>query len=232
VAPSGEWQWEKTLRFGLSFLDTAIACLPSLSFSLRWGQKWQFSYRYTPTRRLSRYCATVSNRASRYSANTAVLFCRKFIFFCRSKWTHRRIRWVMNLTGRLRCSGGGNGGGAYWEVTILHTLHRYYTYPWIYGVQVINQVAVQPGFDLDLCYRVLAVCSAHNDKFSQKSSGIYFMIPSVCLSVCLASWLVLAPCKRAVEFHAYVLSNVTQQQLLCLLVFLALYRGMTGLAQQ
>jgi len=41
-----------------------------------------------------------------------------------------------------------------------------------YGEQVINQVAAQPGFDLDLGYRVLAICSAHNDKFSQKSSGM------------------------------------------------------------
>jgi len=40
-------------------------------------------------------------------------------------------------------------------------------------MQVINQVAAQPGFDLDLGYRVLAVCSAHSDKFSQKSSGMF-----------------------------------------------------------
>ena len=44
-------------------------------------------------------------------------------------------------------------------------------------------MAAQPGFDLDLGYRVLAVCSAHCDKFSQKSSGLSSSPPRpLCLS--------------------------------------------------
>lgn len=37
--------------------------------------------------------------------------------------------------------------------------------------QVVSQVAPQPGYDLDLGYRLLAVCAAHRDKFSSKSAG-------------------------------------------------------------
>ena len=37
--------------------------------------------------------------------------------------------------------------------------------------QVVRRVAAQPGYDLDLGYRLLAVCSAHREKFSPKSSG-------------------------------------------------------------
>lgn len=32
-------------------------------------------------------------------------------------------------------------------------------------------MAAQPGFDLDLGYRLLAVCAAHRDKFTPKSAG-------------------------------------------------------------
>uniref|UniRef100_A0A8W8ILU4 Vesicle-associated membrane protein 7 n=1 Tax=Magallana gigas TaxID=29159 RepID=A0A8W8ILU4_MAGGI len=37
---------------------------------------------------------------------------------------------------------------------------------------VVSQVAPQPGYDLDLGYRLLAVCAAHRDKFSSKSADI------------------------------------------------------------
>ena len=32
-------------------------------------------------------------------------------------------------------------------------------------------MAAQPGFDLDLGYRLLAVCTAHRDKFVSKTAG-------------------------------------------------------------
>ena len=35
----------------------------------------------------------------------------------------------------------------------------------------MSRVAAQPGYDLDLGYRLLAVCAAHRDKFSPKSAG-------------------------------------------------------------
>ena len=37
--------------------------------------------------------------------------------------------------------------------------------------QVVSQVSSKPGFDLDLGYRLLAVCAAHRDKFTPKSAG-------------------------------------------------------------
>lgn len=43
-----------------------------------------------------------------------------------------------------------------------------------YGVclcQVLSRVAGQQGFDMDLGYRVLAVCAANRDKFTPKSAG-------------------------------------------------------------
>ncbi|CAM9168068.1 unnamed protein product [Lampetra fluviatilis] len=36
---------------------------------------------------------------------------------------------------------------------------------------VVSRVAAQQGFDLDLGYRLLAVCAAHRDKFTPKSAG-------------------------------------------------------------
>lgn len=36
---------------------------------------------------------------------------------------------------------------------------------------VVSQVAPQPGYDLDLGYRLLAVCAAHREKFTPKASG-------------------------------------------------------------
>jgi len=36
---------------------------------------------------------------------------------------------------------------------------------------IVSQVAARPGYDLDLGYRLLAVCAAHRDKFSAKSAG-------------------------------------------------------------
>ncbi|XP_074647800.1 zinc finger MIZ domain-containing protein 1-like isoform X2 [Tubulanus polymorphus] len=37
---------------------------------------------------------------------------------------------------------------------------------------VVSRVAAQPGYDLDLGYRLLAVCAAHRDKFSSKSAAM------------------------------------------------------------
>lgn len=37
--------------------------------------------------------------------------------------------------------------------------------------QVVSRVAAQQGFDLDLGYRLLAVCAANRDKFTPKSAG-------------------------------------------------------------
>lgn len=39
--------------------------------------------------------------------------------------------------------------------------------------QVVSRVAAQQGFDLDLGYRLLAVCAANRDKFTPKSAGEY-----------------------------------------------------------
>lgn len=38
-------------------------------------------------------------------------------------------------------------------------------------VQVVSRVAAQQGYDLDLGYRLLAVCAANRDKFTPKSAG-------------------------------------------------------------
>lgn len=38
-------------------------------------------------------------------------------------------------------------------------------------IQVVSRVAAQQGFDLDLGYRLLAVCAANRDKFTPKSAG-------------------------------------------------------------
>lgn len=37
--------------------------------------------------------------------------------------------------------------------------------------QVVSHVAAQQGFDMDLGYRLLAVCAANRDKFTPKSAG-------------------------------------------------------------
>jgi hypothetical protein len=36
---------------------------------------------------------------------------------------------------------------------------------------VVSRVAAQQGYDLDLGYRLLAVCAANRDKFTPKSAG-------------------------------------------------------------
>jgi len=36
---------------------------------------------------------------------------------------------------------------------------------------VVSQVAPSPGYDLDLGYRLLAICAAHRDKFTSKSAS-------------------------------------------------------------
>ncbi|XP_038060556.1 zinc finger MIZ domain-containing protein 1-like [Patiria miniata] len=40
---------------------------------------------------------------------------------------------------------------------------------------IVSRVAAQNGYDLDLGYRLLAVCAAHRDKFTPKSAvyGVY-----------------------------------------------------------
>ncbi|KAM7385521.1 hypothetical protein PAMP_001603 [Pampus punctatissimus] len=38
--------------------------------------------------------------------------------------------------------------------------------------EVVSRVAAQQGFDLDLGYRLLAVCAANRDKFTPKSAGM------------------------------------------------------------
>lgn len=37
-------------------------------------------------------------------------------------------------------------------------------------LQVVSQVATEPGYDLDLAYRLLAVCAAHREKFTPNSA--------------------------------------------------------------
>lgn len=37
--------------------------------------------------------------------------------------------------------------------------------------QVLRQCAQQEGFDVDLIYRLLAICSANGDKFCKESTG-------------------------------------------------------------
>ena len=37
---------------------------------------------------------------------------------------------------------------------------------------IVSRVAAQPGYDLDLGYRLLAVCAAHREKLTSKSSGL------------------------------------------------------------
>ncbi|GFY30016.1 hypothetical protein TNCV_4073291 [Trichonephila clavipes] len=52
------------------------------------------------------------------------------------------------------------------------------TRPW-----VVHRVSTLQGYDLDLGYRLLAVCAAQRDKFSSKSS----VFPCVRCSACQAS---------------------------------------------
>ncbi|XP_064594585.1 zinc finger MIZ domain-containing protein 1-like isoform X2 [Liolophura sinensis] len=40
---------------------------------------------------------------------------------------------------------------------------------------VVSQVSTKPGYDLDLGYRLLAVCAAHREKFSPKSAAMLSM---------------------------------------------------------
>ncbi|GAB6028485.1 Zinc finger MIZ domain-containing protein 1, variant 3 [Chamberlinius hualienensis] len=41
---------------------------------------------------------------------------------------------------------------------------------------VVSQVAHQQGFDLELGYRLLAICAAHRDKFTPKSAVEFIML--------------------------------------------------------
>lgn len=50
-------------------------------------------------------------------------------------------------------------------------------------MQVVSRVAAQQGFDLDLGYRLLAVCAANRDKFTPKSAGKTRVFSTICLAV-------------------------------------------------
>ncbi|KAL2078589.1 hypothetical protein ACEWY4_026274 [Coilia grayii] len=52
---------------------------------------------------------------------------------------------------------------------------------------VVSRVAAQQGFDLDLGYRLLAVCAANRDKFTPKSAARWF--PLVCIRLQLPAAL-------------------------------------------
>ena len=41
----------------------------------------------------------------------------------------------------------------------------------VLGLQIVSQVAAEPGYDLDLGYRLLAVCAAHRETFTPKSAS-------------------------------------------------------------
>jgi len=43
----------------------------------------------------------------------------------------------------------------------------------------VSQVAANQGYDLDLGYRLLAVCAAHRDKFTTKSAGMFLHVTSL-----------------------------------------------------
>lgn len=51
-------------------------------------------------------------------------------------------------------------------------------------LQVVSRVAAQQGFDLDLGYRLLAVCAANRDKFTPKSAGTTFHLNKVQANAC------------------------------------------------
>lgn len=59
-------------------------------------------------------------------------------------------------------------------------------------LQVVSRVAAQQGFDLDLGYRLLAVCAANRDKFTPKSAGktqhLTKPVTPVCPRVCVSAW--------------------------------------------
>lgn len=39
--------------------------------------------------------------------------------------------------------------------------------------QVVRQCAQKEGYDLDLSYRILAICAANGDKFQPQAAGLY-----------------------------------------------------------
>ena len=51
-------------------------------------------------------------------------------------------------------------------------------------------MAGQQGFDLDLGYRLLAVCASNRDKFTPKSAGTYHLLTGLPLAVCASLPLV------------------------------------------
>lgn len=52
-------------------------------------------------------------------------------------------------------------------------------------LQVVSRVAAQQGFDLDLGYRLLAVCAANRDKFTPKSAGRNPALNQTSVCVCV-----------------------------------------------
>ncbi|GFY39039.1 hypothetical protein TNIN_455761 [Trichonephila inaurata madagascariensis] len=52
---------------------------------------------------------------------------------------------------------------------------------WKIVLRVVHRVATLQGYDLDLGYRLLAVCAAQRDKFSSKSSGTRLVVVTGCL---------------------------------------------------
>ncbi|XP_063969186.1 zinc finger MIZ domain-containing protein 1-like [Lytechinus pictus] len=55
--------------------------------------------------------------------------------------------------------------------TDIRAFQRQFESSLINCLTIVSQVAPQGGYDLDLGYRLLAVCAANRDKLSQKSSG-------------------------------------------------------------
>ncbi|GBM68102.1 hypothetical protein AVEN_275613-1 [Araneus ventricosus] len=84
------------------------------------------------------------------------------------------MEYPVSITTAIGMSGvwGFSRGG------VLIASHRATTRP--LPKQVISQVSQKQGFDLDLGYRILAVCAAQREKFSPKSACEYllFSLPS------------------------------------------------------
>ena len=44
---------------------------------------------------------------------------------------------------------------------------------YIFILQVVKECAQKEGYDLDLSYRVLAICAANGDKFQPQAAGLF-----------------------------------------------------------
>ncbi len=72
--------------------------------------------------------------------------------------------------------------------------------------QVVSRVAAQQGFDLDLGYRLLAVCAANRDKFTPMSAGKsrnFTQMPA--MHAHTSSHLLLFTCKTVDDTMLFVL---------------------------